>query len=264
MSGRSLASAFVLIALGFAWTGCAPRPIRLPADPGTPLPDPASLHASVSAACAGVRTWTAELSLSGRARSERIRGRVHAGFARPDGVRLEGVAPFGAPVFVLAARDGQATLLLERQGRALDAEAPEALLGALTGVALAPADLLAVLTGCVTPEPSPTTGRLHQGGWASIDLAGDARLYLRRRGNQWEVRAALRDGWRFEYDEWQGGLPRRVRLQAETQEVDLSVAVAQLEVNTGIDPRAFELVVPSHLVIVTLDELRAAIPLRED
>src|SRR5687767_3361512 len=90
-------------------SGCAARRIPIPTDPGSPLPDFAQVHAQLSAACSGVRTMTAELSLSGRAGSQTLRGRVVAGFERPDSMRLEGLAPFGAPVFILAARGNQAT-----------------------------------------------------------------------------------------------------------------------------------------------------------
>src|SRR6476646_11200910 len=109
----------------------------------------------LSAACAGVRTLTAEIALSGRAGRQKLRGRVIAGFARPASMRLEGVAPFGPPGFILVSRGGDATLLLPREERVVTGASPEDVLGALTGVALAPADLHAVLTGCVLPDPTP-------------------------------------------------------------------------------------------------------------
>ena len=43
----------------------------------------------------------AELGLAGRAGSQRLRGRVVAGFERPASMRLEGVAPFGPPAFTI-------------------------------------------------------------------------------------------------------------------------------------------------------------------
>jgi hypothetical protein len=138
--------------------------LSLPTDPGNPLPDFAQIHRQVSSACAGVRTLTAELSLSGRAGGQALRGRAIAGFERPDAMRLEGVAPFGPPAFILAARGDTATLLLPRDNRVLRAARAEDILGALTGVALAPADLQAILTGCVTSMPGALGGRLHQGG----------------------------------------------------------------------------------------------------
>ena len=45
-----------------------------------------------------------ELGLSGRAGDESLRGKVITGLQRGGAARLEGVAPFGAPVFILAAR----------------------------------------------------------------------------------------------------------------------------------------------------------------
>lgn len=85
-------------------------------------------------------------------------------------MHLQGVAPFGGPVFILAARAGSASLLLTRENRIIRNAPPEEILGALTGVALDPADLLAVFTGCVVPGPRATAGRLHAGGLAAIDV----------------------------------------------------------------------------------------------
>ena len=110
-------------------------------------------------------------------------------------MRLEGVAPFGPPAFILAARGNMAVLLLPRDDRVLKGERAEDMLGALTGVALAPADLQAILTGCVTADPKPTSGRLHENGWASIDLEGGARVFLQRQNNAGRcARRVARDG----------------------------------------------------------------------
>jgi hypothetical protein len=153
------------------------------------MPDPAAVHAEVSRTCRGVRTLTAELGLSGRAGDQRLRGRVLAGFTREGAMRLEGLAPFGPPAFVLAARPARAVLWLPRDKRVVEHANAADILGALTGVPLAPPDLLAVITGCVSPAPVVTGGRLHERGWATIDLGGQTALYLRRAGQAWEVRA---------------------------------------------------------------------------
>src|SRR5262245_38521196 len=139
-------------------SACAPRRITLPTDSGAPFPDFATVHARLSTACRNVRTLSAELSLAGRAGPDRLRGRVHAGFVRPDAMRLEGVAPFGPPAFILASRDRMGTLLLPREPAVLRGQPPEQILGALVGVMLAPADVLAIITGCVVPSPMPTSG----------------------------------------------------------------------------------------------------------
>ncbi|MSO82434.1 MAG: hypothetical protein EXQ53_03945 [Acidobacteria bacterium] len=206
---------------------------------------------------------TAELSLSGRAGGRALRGRAIAGFERPGSLRLEGVAPLGPPGFILAGRD-RATLLLPRDNRVLRAARAEDILGALTGVALAPADLQAILTGCVASMPGATGGRLHRNGWASIDLPGDATLYLERVGAAWQVRAARRPGWQIGYPAWQGGFPRDVRLRSvdPTVDVDLTAAVSQLEANVTIDPAAFTVTVPADALPLTMAELRDRGPLR--
>lgn len=249
-----------MLAAGY---GCAPRLLTLPTDAGTPFPAFAEIHAGVSASCAGIRTLTAELGLSGRAADRRLRGRVIAGFARPASLRLEGVAPFGAPAFILATSGDEATLLLPRDNRVLRGAPAEEILGAMTGVALAPDDLQAILTGCVTASPQATGGRLHENGWASIDLAGGATLYLQRRDGTWRVRAARRAGWRVEYLDWEGSFPETVRLRSEDQRIDVNVtaAVSQLETNVELSPAAFAVDVPPGAREITIDELRDAGPL---
>ena len=248
--------------MGFL-AGCAHPRLALPSDPGTPLPDFQAIHTQISSACAGVRTLTAELALSGRAGRQKLRGRVVAGFARPASMRLEGVAPFGPPAFILAARAGTAVLLLPRDSRVLRGARAEDILGALTGVTLEPADLLAILTGCVVPAPRPTSGRVHGNGWASIDLMGGSTLYLQKRGNAWQVRAARRAGWQIEYPMWSGAFPQAVRLQSDdpTLMVDLTAALSQVETNVDLDERAFTVTVPNDAEAITLDELAQNGPL---
>jgi hypothetical protein len=172
-------------------------------------------------------------------------------------MRLQMLAGFRT-VFVLVASDAGATLLID--DRVLRHAAPEAILGALIDVALEPSELQAVLTGCVVPDPRATAGRLHAGGWASIDLEGGATLYLQRRGDVWRVRAARRGEWRVEYPEWPEGsaFPSRVRLVSSTAaDVDVRAAVSQVETNVDVDPAAFTVPVRDEKPM-TLDELRAS------
>jgi hypothetical protein len=242
---------------------CGPRRIELPTDSGSPFPDFATVHEQVSALCRGARTLQAELSLRGRVGGERLSGRVIAGFVQPASMRLEGPAPIGQPVFILSAQGGSGVLLLPRASRVLRDQPAEAILEALIGVNLASADLQAILTGCVVPAPVPAGGRLHANGWASIDLQGGAKLYLRRT-SQWEVRAAQRDGWQLEYTMAQSRFPASVRLTSDSQRVpvDLTTGISQLEANIDLDPAAFPVKVPPDATPLTLDELRQSGPLR--
>jgi hypothetical protein len=247
-------------------SGCAARRVTLPTDTGTPLPEVDRVLGDVTSACAGVRTLTAELALAGRVAGERVRGRVIAGLARPLAVRLEGVAPFGPPAFILAAHDQEAVLLLPRDRRLVRETSVARLLDALVGLALEADDLRAILTGCVVPAPRPLRGVLHQGGWASIALEEGATLYLRRQGSQWIPRAASRDQWQIEYGGWQGGLPRSVRLTSEAQAptpVDLTVAITQLATNIDLPSSAFTVEVPGETEVMSLEDLRRQGSLRQ-
>lgn len=259
------------VAVCIALASCAPKPIALPSDPGAPFADFAAVHAQLSSACAGVRTATMELGLSGRVGDERLRSiRVIAGFERPASMRLEGVAPFAGAVFVLVARAGTATLLLPRDEHIVRGAMPEAILEALTGVSLAPADLQAVLTGCVVPAPKATAGRLHAGDWASIDVqsgegsaARSATLYLRRSAGAWQLRAARRDPWTVEYPAWNQTFPQSVRLTtASPVRVDLAAALSQIETNLDLDAAAFTVPEPPGVMAISVEDLRAAGPLR--
>ena len=185
-----------------ALSACGARRIALPSDPGAPLPDFADVpHADRLVAA------FARLPRSSGYRAvwrNRVRGRAIVGFARPDSLRLEGVAPFGPPLY--PARGANATLLLPRDDRVRKAP-PDQILEALTGVALSPADLQAVLTGCAVPNATPVAGRLHQEWWASIDLDSGAMVYLEREGAQWRLRAGRHREWQIEHPSWQGRSP---------------------------------------------------------
>jgi hypothetical protein len=244
---------------------CGARRIQLPSDSGAPLPNYSEIHAEVSASCRGVRTLEAELGLRGSAGGRRLSGRLRAGFERPSSMRLEAVAPFGPPGFILATRGEQAVLLLPRDQRVVQGESAEAILGALTGVTLAPADLEAVLTGCIVTDTRPVGGRLHANGWASIDLEGGARMYLQRMGT-WQVRAGRRDGWEVDYPMWHGTFPQTIRLRSvsEPANVDMTATLSQIQVNVDINPSAFTVDVPADASPLTIEELRQAGPLGED
>jgi hypothetical protein len=189
---------------------------------------------------------------------------VIAGFARPASMRLEGVAPFGPPAFILVTTGGaDATLLLPRDSRVVRGEPADAILGALTGVMLAPADLQAILTGCVTASP-PTAGLRHRGNWASIAFRDGSTMYLTRAGQAWQLRAARRGPWEIEYDTGSSTLPAAVSLHADMPvHVDLRAAITQVETNVDLDADAFTVNVPREAQPLSLDVLRANGPLRD-
>lgn len=252
----------VLMAGVLALSACA---ARLPPRPtGAMTPDPTAPDAFVMAtrACRDFTTLSAELALSGRAGGEKIGGRVHAGLEAGGAVRLEGVAPFGAPLFILGGRHERATLLLPRERRALGDTAVADVLERLTGLALGADDLRLMLSGCLADQAAPADGRQWPGGWQAVTLSRDRVAYVRTRQGETVVVAADYGPWRIDYAEHQGGYPRLVRVRrAEDPSTDLTARVGQLRVNTAIDPRAFTLEIPPDYEPLTLDELRSAAPL---
>jgi len=261
VNGRRLAMTVLTIVLA----ACA---ARAPARPGgAPAPDPTAPDAFVQAtkSCAGLKTMTAALHLSGRAGAEKIRGTLHTGLQAPAAVRFEAVAPFGQPFFILAGRDDRASLLLPRDNRILaDASVP-ALLERLTGLSLGGGDLRLILSGCLAEGAEPSDGRSWPGGWRAVSLGTGVTAYLKAVNGTPAVVAADRGAWRIDYSAHQGGWPRTVRIRsAETGTlIDITAAIEDLQVNTAIDEKAFTIVAPAGAAPMTIDELRSVQPLRD-
>ena len=256
----ALLAAVAILPAMLAAASCGPRSIpriTLPTGPGEPRADFASTFADATMSCRAVRSLTADLALSGSAGRQRLRGHVLAGFA-PGALRLEGVAPFGAPVFILAAAGGRGTLLLPRDRRVVASAAPDAILEALVGVKLPPDDLMAVLTGCVKAAARPVSATTYGVEWLAVDLGG-ATAYLRRQGTDWPIVAAVLGGLQIDYGAKRGGLPAEVRIRTSdprsTPRVDMQVRFQSVEINPVIDRAAFSVVVPPGTPAITVQEL---------
>ncbi len=215
---------------------------------------------AASASCRAIRTWTAEIALSGRVARRRLRARVLAGLQAPDALRLEAVAPFGKPIFILVARGNRATLLLPREARVLDGAAPAAILEALAGIAIRPEELRAIATGCVSSDPRPVSARRYGDEWAAVDLKDGWTVYLR----QARPVAAARGSLVLEYRAWQGGWPAEIQLRSAPpggSAADLILALSQVETNVALAAEAFTIEIPNGTAPLTLEELRHAGPL---
>jgi outer membrane biogenesis lipoprotein LolB len=253
---------FAMLAIALTLSACAARTPARPA--GNPGPDPTAVDAFTNAtsACRGFRSLTAELSLSGRASGERIRGRVIAGLESGGSVRLEGVAPFGPPVFILAGKAEKATLLLPREQRVLKDTAVSAVLERLTGLAFGADDLRLMVSGCLADNAAPTEGQQWPGGWQAVRLGADRVAYIRTQQGRPVVVAADYGPWHVDYSEHVSGYPRVVRVRRSGDATtDITARVGELEVNTTINPLAFTLAIPPDADPMTLDELRSVAPL---
>jgi outer membrane lipoprotein-sorting protein len=258
--GGRLAIALVTMILA----GCAARAPMRPT--GAAAPDPTAADAFVQATkpCAGLKTMTGALHLSGRAGAEKIRGTLHTGLEAPAAVRFEAIAPFGQPFFILAGRDDRASLLLPRENRILTDASVPALLERLTGLSLSAGDLRLILTGCLAEQAEPSDGRSWPNGWRAVTLGAGVTAYLKTVNAAPAVLAADRGRWRIDYGAHQNGWPRTVRIRsAETgTSIDITASIEDLEINTAIDDKAFTITAPAGAAPMTIDELRSVQPLK--
>jgi outer membrane biogenesis lipoprotein LolB len=245
---------------------------RLPPRPtGTSAPDPtaAAAYATATASCSGFRSIEGELSLSGRAGGERVRGRVLTGLESGGMIRLEAVAPFGAPFFILAGRGERATLVLPRERRVLKDTGVSEVLERITGLSLGADDLRLIVSGCLVEKAVPADGRQWGGGWRAVTIGPDRIAYLRDQNGRPVLTAADYGPWHVDYSAHAAGFPRVVRVRRRVSPggadaaIDITARIEQLEVNTQINPRAWSVEIPSDAEPMTLDELRSIAPLAE-
>lgn len=234
----------------------------MPGDGGTPAADGPARLAAATAACSSVRTLTAEASLAGRIDGARVRGRLLAGLDRAGRLRIEALAPFGAPVFVLVADADNATLLVPREGRVLTGAPVEDVLEAVAGLPLGPADLLAVLSGCAAFDPAVSAALVPAPGWTDLRLPGGDRLWLRQTMDGVRVVAATRGDLSVEY-EWQAGafpahviVSRSPRPGQKAAPTRFTLSLSQVEANVDLPASAFHVDVPGDARPLSLDELR--------
>lgn len=257
----------LLVAI-LAATGCAAaRTPTLPGGAGGPFAEYAAAYEDAVKECRGARTLVTELGLSGRAGNQKLRGRIQAGFAEPSSIRLEGVAPLVGTVFILVSTDAEATLLLSRDDRIVRGASPEAIVEALAGVALTPAELRSAVAGCGLGVGTPAGGRMFSEDWTSVEVGGEL-TYLRRVDGRWRVGGATRGPVRIVYADFANGLPSTIHVRSDSPAggsakpiADITLRVSQLEINTTLDPRAFEVRVPPSALPLSLEELRRAGPL---
>jgi outer membrane biogenesis lipoprotein LolB len=247
-------------------TGSAPKSLQLPGGASTPLADPSPVIHEALGHCTHLQSLTLEIGLSGKVGRTSLRGRLQAGFEAPSAIRLEAVAPFGAPFFILAGSEAKATLLLPRDNSVLADARPAAVLEALTGLELSPADLRAWLAGCPAVPVGVQAARSYGADWVAIDV-GPGRVAWLRRTDRWRLAATADDALSIEFAGHEGVQPTRVRIwRAPTDTsvgVDARLALSQVEMNVTLPSEAFAVSVPPTATPITLEDLRSSGPLRE-
>jgi hypothetical protein len=254
------------IVLAASAGACGPPPaLKLPSGPSTPLADTEAVLRDAVGHCAGLHSITAELGLSGKAGSTKLRGHLQAGFARPAHLRLEAVAPFGAPFFVVAGTGDHTTLWLPRDARVLRDTSAADIVEALAGFSATPDDLAAWLEGCPAAAFDAATGQSFGVDWAEI--GGAARTAWFRKTDRWRLVQTEQDGLSVEFADHAGVQPGRIRIRraaaADRGALDVGVSISQVETNVTLGGQAFAVDVPADATPMTLDELRRSGPLRD-
>src|SRR5262249_43764192 len=160
---------------------CGAPFLKLPSVSGPPAPDGVDALTQALAACRGVQSLTAQVAVSGRVNGQRIRARLQVGVVQPASAYIEAPAPFGAPIFVFAAQNDDATLLLPRARAPREQGRPADVLEAIAGVPLAPALLRTTLTGCLADGETRNAANQPEPRWRVFP--GGNELYLRRDGD---------------------------------------------------------------------------------
>ena len=256
-----------IAAASLALAGCAARGFVMPTGDGTVEPTLAQAYQASIASCADLRSLTADIALSGRVDGRRVRGKLQVGLTREGGVRIEAVAPFGAPIFTIAGQADRGTLWLPRSRQVVRA-APAEILDALTGVSLPPAGLFEIVTACPAPDDAVVKAeRFTKPDLARVSLRSGAEVWWRPGVSPLLPMGGRRAGARFEYRAFAGDRPRTVRLGAAPAEAgasraDLSLTLQDVETNVALGEDAFTLAVPDGATVLTLGELRQAGVLR--
>ncbi len=263
---RSLRLGTIIVAFLFV-QACTSKALILPTGPGQFYPDYESTLLSATTRCSAVETLSAELTVSGRAGKDRLRSRVLAGLVQPGSVRLEGVAPFGGPTFILTATPTHSTLLLPRDSRVLVGVPAQDILDALIGVRLTPDVLRRVLSGCLVSSSEPVGGRAYGTKWLVVDTRDGDENYLQFDKDLPKL-VAVRTGNLFtKYSNFLGAVPRRVQMTrfdvSGAIEVEVTVLLEQIRVNTQLGKEIFSVDIPTTFVPITLEDLRSTGPMRD-
>lgn len=251
-------------------SGCAARGFVVPTGVGTVEPTLAQVYQASIASCGELRSITADIKLSGRVDGRRVRGTLQVGLTRDGGVRIEAVAPFGAPIFTIAGQADSGTLWLPRSREVVRAT-PSEILDALTGVSLPPSGLFEIVTACPASDDAVVKAeRFSKPDLARVALRSGAEVWWRPGVAPLRPLGARHDGALVEYRTFAGDRPQTVRLGARpaatgtpaASRADLSLTLQQVESNVALPDEAFTLAVPDGAKVLTLSELRQAGVLR--
>jgi len=264
VSGRPAPTPVLVALVACVGAGCASLAFRPPTGVGRPAPDAPDALAEASADCRNARTFTGQTHLSGQVGEDRLAVGLDVGLTAADQIYLVARA-MGTERLWLSGSRVRATLYLAADRAALTAPAEE-IVEALIGVRLTPSRLLAMLTGCLSRDLSIVRAERFDG--LTAVTTPDGTVYLERRQRRWQVRGGTVDGFivGVTHPPLATSFPSELQVRSDPGQVpavDLRVRVGpQFAVNQDIQPAAFTRTPPTGTGSITLDDLRAAGPLR--
>jgi len=255
---RAAGGLVVGVALSVA-TGCTRAAFVPPTDPGVPVSDAAAAWQEASAGCGDVKAFVAGARASGKVGSQRVWPvSLEVAVATGDSIYI-GATAAGNSVFVLAGTGGRARLWLRQDQRVVSAT-PAQILEAVVGVAISPAQLLGMLSGCVVRTIDVSTAVRHKD---LIELrAPEGRVFLSQGGGQWQVRALVADTFVAELSRRSGRQPDDIWIRSSSGApvaAALHLAITDGQANGSIPATVFDLPAGANAASpMTLEELRAA------
>lgn len=244
-----------------AQPACAARLFVPPTDPGVPAPDAGAALDAATAACGPVDALSFALGMKGRVGDQGIpRGVSFLGAVTRDGRMFLEATALGTQRMVFAGRPDGATLWLREGNRAIDAPADD-VIEALTGMRLGSAQLLDLLTGCVTADR-----RVEQAARVGDRLRVTlpvATVWLEPASPAgWRARWASVGDLRADYHAADGPWPRELTLStadAAATSARLTMSIRTREINPPASDlaAAFAYTAPRNATRMTLDELRS-------
>jgi len=248
--------------LALVLTGC-PEKFRQPDGFSN---DPAPLLASITRRAEAVKSLTGQLHLEVWQKDDRVRLRQLVAVRQPDRLRIDSLSPFDQPLSTLVSDGTTLSLYSLEEKRFWQGAATPAHLGRLVPVAMAPESLAALLRGTL-PVIRHTAAVVvwdSENGWYQLDLQGEngrrqrislepeaLRVVAAREwvGDALQYRARLGDY----SDASDTAVPRRMRLEAPTDDLRIDVEVLDHRVNPELPDAAFTLDPPRGIRVESFD-----------
>ena len=232
----------LVVASLFFLGGCKPR---VPDAPRVPV-DPSeieSLLRQLDRESEAIRRYQGFVRIRGKGPEGSFDGRLVVIFERPDDLRIELMGPFGSTRWSAVASESGIRVLFA--GRKEYVEEPDTadIVGRLLGIPLDAEEVMALLSGVGTPPDVEVRAGYRQGPATIGVLAEGERIELAADGQVSSVQArTYRVSYPTPWKKRRRQIPDRLLLSTESIRVTLTAE--DVDVNTALDPEAFELEIP--------------------